>query len=171
VKIKSGYECVDYFNEKLFMRQTGDSLICAYDKDGLLAINNVHIGNLIDGTYSLKFIIAITNSKLLNYYYKSISLETGRVMAQTDIETVEGLPIKNITKDDQKPFIELVDKILAITNPPSSPFNKGEQDNDYLTNSTKQAKVKEYEHQIDQIVYNLYDLNGDEINTIEGFNL
>jgi hypothetical protein len=160
-KIKSGYECVNYFKEKLFMRQTGDSLICAYDKDGLLALNNVHIGNLIDANYSLKYITAIINSRLLNFYYKTISLETGRVMAQTDIETIEALPIKKIAKDyDQSAFINIVDKILAIT-----------KDDDYLENEKKQAKVKEYERQIDQLVYKLYGLTEEEIKIVENFGL
>ena len=44
------------------------------------------------------------------------------------------------------------DHILAIT-----------KDNDYLQNPGKQAKVKEYERQIDQMVYKLYGLTSDEI--------
>jgi hypothetical protein len=155
-KIKSGYECVDYFKEKLFMRQTGDSLICAYDRDDLLALNNVHIGNLIDEKLSLRFITAIINSKILDYYYKSISLETGRAMAQTDIETVESLPIKKLTSVKQKPFIDIVDKILSIT-----------KSADYLTNALKQVKVKEYQRQIDQLAYEAYELTKDEIKIVE----
>ena len=158
-KIKSGYECVDYFKEKLFIRQTGDSLICAYDREGLLALNNVHIGNLVDGNYSLMFITAIINSKILNYYYKLISLETGRAMAQTDIETVETLPIKNLTILEQKPFVDIVDKILSIT-----------KSVDYLTDLSKQTKCKEYECQIDQMVYKLYGLTVEEIKAVEEFN-
>jgi len=50
----------------------------------------------------------------------------------------------------------LVDKILAIA-----------QDSDYLENSTKQSKVKEYERQIDQMVYKLYGLTEEEIKIIE----
>ena len=38
---------------------------------------------------------------------------------------------------------------------------------DYLNNSTKQAKVKEYESQIDQMVYKLYDLTDEEIKIVE----
>ena len=155
-KIKSGYECVDYFKEKLFMRQTGDSLICAYDKDGLLALNNVHIGNLIDGAYSLKFITSIINSKLLNYYYKSISLETGRVMAQTDIETVETLPIKKLTSTEQKSFIEIVDRILALT-----------KSSGYQDNSSKQAEVREHIKKLDKMIFKLYGLTDDEVKTVE----
>ncbi|MDD5108985.1 MAG: TaqI-like C-terminal specificity domain-containing protein [Candidatus Omnitrophica bacterium] len=155
-KIKSGYECVDYFKEKLFVRQTGDSLICAYDKDGLLALNNVHIGNLIDGAYSLKFITAIINSKLLNYYYKSISLETGRVMAQTDIETVETLPIKRLASTEQKSFIEIVDSILVLT-----------KSSGYQDNSSKQAEVREHIKKLDKMIFKLYELTDDEIKRVK----
>jgi len=57
---------------------------------------------------------------------------------------------------EQKPIIELVDKILTIT-----------KDDDYLKNPSKPAQVKEYEKQIDQMVYKLYDLTDDEIKIVE----
>jgi len=40
--------------------------------------------------------------------------------------------------------------------------------NTYLQNEAKQAKIKEYEHQIDQIVYKLYDLTPEEVAVVEG---
>ena len=66
------------------------------------------------------------------------------------------IPIKKISKVEQKPFIENVDKILAIT----------KVDN-FLQNKTKQARVREIEKQIDQMVYQLYDLTPEEIKLIE----
>ncbi|MEW6619510.1 MAG: hypothetical protein AB1422_09310 [bacterium] len=51
----------------------------------------------------------------------------------------------------------MVDKIFAITG-----------DDDHLQNSEKQAQVKEYENQIDQMVYQLYGLTEDEIKIVEG---
>ncbi len=53
-------------------------------------------------------------------------------------------------------FIDLVDKILAIT-----------KDDVYLENPEKQSKVKELEKQIDQLVYRLYGLTNEEITIIE----
>ena len=41
------------------------------------------------------------------------------------------------------------------------------QSEDYLKNPQKQAKVKEYERQIDQLVYKLYNLTEEEIKIIE----
>jgi len=60
-----------------------------------------------------------------------------------------------------------MNEILTIANPPSSPFNKGGQEGDYLTNPAKQAKVKEYEREIDRMVYKLYSLTEEEIKIVE----
>ena len=68
------------------------------------------------------------------------------------------IPIKKISKTDQKPFVSVVDKILATT-----------KDEDYLSNPAKQVKVKELERQIDQMVYELYGLTPEEIAVVEGF--
>ena len=39
--------------------------------------------------------------------------------------------------------------------------------NDYPNNPSKQTKVKEYEQQIDEMVYKLYDLTNEEIKIVE----
>ncbi|MCL0052747.1 hypothetical protein M1M92_04755 [Peptococcaceae bacterium] len=44
------------------------------------------------------------------------------------------------------------------------------QSEDYLENLQKQARVKEYERQIDQLVYRLYELTDEEIRVVEGDN-
>jgi type II restriction/modification system DNA methylase subunit YeeA len=58
----------------------------------------------------------------------------------------------------QKPFIDLINQILSLN-----------QSEDYLQNPIKQAKVKEYEKQIDQLVYKLFGLTDDEIKIVENF--
>ena len=52
--------------------------------------------------------------------------------------------------------MKLIDKILDIT-----------KEEDYLQNEVKQKKVKEYEKQIDQLVYKLYGLTSKEVRIIE----
>ncbi|PKN01216.1 MAG: hypothetical protein CVU77_06435 [Elusimicrobia bacterium HGW-Elusimicrobia-1] len=55
-------------------------------------------------------------------------------------------------------------KSLPSQIPPHSPFNKEGQARDFLQSPEKQVKVKKYEHQIDQMVYKLYDITEDEKN-------
>lgn len=106
----------------------------------------------------LKFLSAILNSKLTFFYikekYPASSYNKGINFTPN---MINNLPVPQTSKTDQKPFIELVDKILSIT-----------KDDDYFNNPTKQAQVKEYERQIDQMVYKLYGLTDEEIKIVEG---
>lgn len=153
---KGGWDYEVIHNPKILVRQTGDTLIAAVDYDGFYHLNNIHSFTLNNNRLGLLYLLVIFNSKLFVFYYKTISLEADRAMAQTDIETLETLPVKEISKKEQEPFITLVEKILAIT-----------KADDYLENPTEQAKVREYERQIDQLVYKLYGLTEEEIKIIE----
>ncbi|MEM1724846.1 MAG: TaqI-like C-terminal specificity domain-containing protein, partial [Thermoplasmata archaeon] len=158
-KLKSGFKEANYFEPKLFLRQTGDSLIAAYDTHNLLCLNNLHVVNLKDKKYDLRYILALLNSKLLNYYYRVISLEFGRTLAQIDIDTVELLPIPPLSPQNEpivEELVSLVSQILSHT-----------QSKNYLSDPQKQAEVKELEKEIDRLVYKLYGLTEAEIKTIE----
>lgn len=102
--------------------------------------------------FSYKYLQTILNSRMIKFYVKEL-LYDGTHFYPNHIKQ---LPIKKISPEEQKPFIEVVDKILTIT-----------KSDDYFQNQCKQDKVKEYENQIDQTVYKLYELNNDEIKIIE----
>ncbi len=110
------------------------------------------------GDLSLKYALAVLLSSLETFYFRrrfaTESLQGAT--SHTYPASVRALLIKKISSREQKPFISLVDKILAIT-----------KDDDYLENPAKQAKVREYEKQIDQLVYKLYDLTPKEVKIIE----
>ncbi len=61
----------------------------------------------------------------------------------------------NIIRFNEINFIQITDKVLAIT-----------KSNDYLENSEIQTKVEEYERQIDQMVYKLYCLSPKEVKIV-----
>lgn len=143
-------------NKKILLRQTSDKIVSAIDVNGYYHLNNVHSFAPINNVCFIEYIISILNSKLLDFYYKKISLEEGRAMAQIDIEVIEKVPIPLINRNKQNIFKIVVDKILAVT-----------QTEDYLQNKEKQNAVKEYEKQIDTMVYKLYELTYDEVLTID----
>jgi hypothetical protein len=78
-------------------------------------------------------------------------------MAQTDIETVECLPVRSLTPDRQRPLIDFVDGILNLTK------EKG-----YKEDPVRQNEIDSFQKRIDQLVYELYDLTPEEIKIIEG---
>ena len=65
-------------------------------------------------------------------------------------------PIKKISDKEQLPFIQIVDKIIAITS----------SDN-YLDNNSKKLRIKDLEKQVDSLVYSLYALTPEEIQEVE----
>lgn len=59
------------------------------------------------------------------------------------------IPIKNVSRSEQLPFINIVDRIIAL------------KQNDY------NADTKNYEDEIDRLIYKQYSLSPDEISLIE----
>jgi hypothetical protein len=115
---------------------------------------------VLNGKLTKKFILAYFQSSFCNWYaYNFVYNRAIRTMDFINYYVTQ-IPIPYCVLENskkQKPFIDLVDKILFIT-----------KTDDYLQNPTKQAKVKEYEYQIDQLVYNLYGLTEEEIKIVEG---
>ena len=137
----------------------GNTLIVPYtvaERAGLsVSTKGLKISNV---KLNLKYALALLLSNLETFYFKGrFATESLQgASSHTYPNSVRGLPIVELSPDEQKPFIEIVDKILAITGT-----------DDYLQNSTKQAQVREYEKQIDKLVYDLYDLTPGEIKIIE----
>lgn len=105
--------------------------------------------------FDLKYLLAILNSHLAQNFLNSIRRH--RLENYFYPDDYRKLPVADILFKEQKPFIEIVDKILAIT-----------KSGDYLHNSSSQAKVKDYRHQINKMIYKLYGLTKKEIEILEG---
>jgi len=148
-KLKSGYQEARYFEEKIFLRQTGDDLIGVLDKDNLLCLNNLHVVNLKNKNYDLRYILAILNSRLVNHYYHVISLEKGRAMAQTDIDAIEQIPIKPVSQGEQKEFVVLVNKILELNQQLQESVSKDQKER-------IQEEIKRIDGQIDRKIFEIY---------------
>ncbi len=84
-----------FMGEKLFIRQTGDSLVATYDK-GNVSNNTLHSIYPLEtnSSVSLYYLLGVINSKLLNWYYKIVNyLEVGKPMAEVKGIYIRKLPI------------------------------------------------------------------------------
>jgi hypothetical protein len=91
-----------------------DSLICHLDTEKYINLNNVHnIAKPIENL-SLKYILALLNSKLMNYIYQSVAQEKGKLFVEVKKVYLEKLPTKVITLAEQQMFIEKVSLLLAL---------------------------------------------------------
>jgi len=138
-------------DEKLVFPRKSTKVAGAYDDEQYYCLNTAYVCLSKNKKFNLKFILAILNSRLINYFYSKLFFGWQ--------VTIPALNCISLPYKDQDQIIKIVDKILSIT--------KG---SDYLENSEKQAKVKECEKQIDQMVYKLYNLTKEEIEVVENFN-
>ena len=133
--------------EKIVIRQTSDKLIATLDTKKFVCMNNIHIVNPKDENYNLKYVLAIINSRLMDFYYDSLSPEKGEALAEVKKENVGKLMIKLLEPIKQIPFINLVVEILL--------------------EKEKGSNTQLLENKIDLMVYKLYDLTYDEVIIIE----
>jgi len=92
--VKSGLGKIDYSLNKILIRQTGDRIIAAVDYNKLLVMNNLHVGISKVENLDLERLTEYLNSSEMLFYYQAITLEKDRPLAQTDLETLRELPMK-----------------------------------------------------------------------------
>lgn len=136
--------------EKLLFRRVSANLIFTYDNNQYYALNTIVVVTLKgEKCISLKYLLALLNSKLLNFYYVTEHKSTKKVFSEIQARSVGELPIKHVSQNKQQGFISLVDKIL---------ISKEEN---------PQAETNSLENEIDKKVYHLYSLTYDEVLIID----
>jgi len=112
---------------------------------------------LISETLDLKYLLGILNSKLMNFLFTQIGVMTAGGAYTLKKATIEEFPIKEISKEDQQPFIDKVNEILSL------------KSQDQIASSLAMtADTQALEQEIDAMVCELYGLSEEEIKIVEG---
>lgn len=127
-------------------------IIAALDEIGIYGTQGVNFVVPKNKSSSVYFLIAVLNSSLVNFLFKTKFLNVA-----IKAEYLKDIRIPDVPGKQKLILEEFVNRILAIT-----------KDEDYLQNSAKQAQVKTLEQEIDQLVYKLYGLTDEEIRIVEG---
>jgi adenine-specific DNA-methyltransferase len=149
-----------YRTEDIFM---GNKLVVPYrTTSNTFAINNqewfcrsdCYVITEKTNECDLKFILGILNSKLYFQWLYHRGKRKGEILELFQAPLSE-IPIKKISPSEQQPFINLVDRIFAITS--------------FANYDPKNPPVEQIdlEKQIDQMVYQLYGLTEEEIRIVE----
>jgi len=135
--------------EKLMFRRVSSSLIFTYDSEQYYALNTLVIVNKIDNKIGpdLKFILGLMNSKLMNYVYSNKFKSTKTVFSEIQARSIKELPIPKMSNELENEITSLSAEIISLKKS--------------MTDTT------DLEIQIDQLVYQLYDLTEEEIKIIE----
>ncbi|MFQ6120701.1 MAG: Eco57I restriction-modification methylase domain-containing protein, partial [Methanosarcinales archaeon] len=100
--------------EKLLVRRVSSNLISTVDKSQFFNLNTLY--NLINDKESIdmKYSCALLNSNLLNFWFKNKYVFNEKLFPYIRISQLNTVPIYPATPDQQKPIIELVDKIINL---------------------------------------------------------
>ena len=147
---------IDRFKgEKLLIRQSAPEIVATYDEQVSVAPYSIFVLKLKPEqarAFRLKFILAVLNSKFATHYAiknQIIRMGEGK-QPQIRKAGLDNIPIKRVSLDEQKPFVDAVDRILDAKN------------------KNLNADTTTLEHQIDQQIYALYGLTPAEIKIVEG---
>ena len=102
-----------FFREKVFVRQTGDSIIATLD-NGNVSNDTLHIVFSDDKSLDNRYLLGLLNSILMSWFYQSVHpTEVGKPMAQVKKNFIEELPIVVGSDIQQTKIIEITDSLLT----------------------------------------------------------
>jgi hypothetical protein len=117
-----------------------------FDKEGYYTNQKCF---LITGD-SLEYLTSIFNSNLFRFCFEENFPELQGNTRELNKVVFEQIPIKQISKEAQQPFVDKVNQILE------------------LKKADSKADTSPLEKEIDQMVYTLYELTEEEIKIVEG---
>ncbi|HPZ75253.1 MAG TPA: TaqI-like C-terminal specificity domain-containing protein, partial [Candidatus Pacearchaeota archaeon] len=138
----------EFEKEKVVYPNMSMELQATYDANNMLCNQKAFI---ITG-FNLKYIIALFNSKMEFWYFRKIGAMLGSSGYEMSKIFIRNLPLPPITQSNQSIVSQiesLVDKILAAKK------------------ENHAADTSEWEKDIDELVYKLYDLTEEEIAIVE----
>ena len=134
-----------FSKEKLFWIELVNQGRFAFDDSGLYGEATAFI---LTGDH-LKFLCAVLNAKLTQWFLRNTAPTSGTGTLRWKKVYVKEVPIPKISPETQRPFVHLVDKVLAA------------KDTD------PNVIVTEEEEEINRLVYELYGLSVAEISAVE----
>lgn len=151
--------------EKLVTQRIGGGnkvLVVSYDNQQFYTFNSTNTILPKDKNYPLKYLVAVLNSKLINWYYVNKFTNKSELTVNISKTFLEQLPIKDTSESRKRVIIEMVDKIIS--------YNKDlARLGDKTTSETKELndKIEKLDKEINKTVYDLYGITEKEKEIIE----
>jgi hypothetical protein len=132
-----------YYRTKILMRRTGSSIIAALDTTHAMAIKNLYI-IFPDNEMEIYSLLSQLNSKLFSYIHRMNNIDGHKAFAQFKGSYIESLPYV--------PNEQFKKQVVSLT---------------ALKKENPTADTTALEAEIDQLVYELYELTPEEIKLVE----
>ncbi len=137
-----------FMGEKIISPQRSYSNKFSFNNTNWFSSADVYYITKRDRELNLKYILSLLNSKLYFIWLYYRGKRKGE-MLELYYKPLSEIPIKKISLEEQNPFINLADQILTAKK------------------ANPEADTTALEAEIDQLVYELYDLTEEEIAIVE----
>jgi hypothetical protein len=144
-------------------------LQAGYDEDGSFCLDNVDVGGIIlsdNLPLSYMYILGLLNSKLLNFCFIRNTVPFRGGFFSANRQYIEKLPIRTINFSDSRDkahhdrMVKLVEQMLSLHIQLSAAKTPDDK-------TRLQRQIDAIDHQIDYLVYELYELTKEEIRIVE----
>jgi len=151
--------------EKILIRQTADRFICSYDNEGYYILNTLYslkIRPEYKNEISYKYVLALLNSKLYSFLYRTLVREEGKLFPQLKIFHIQHSPVII-------PSQKIQDKIIKMTDVIIENYKKLSNNDKLPTNFENELKLEINRNLniIDKMIYKIFSLSDEEILEIE----
>lgn len=140
---------------KIIVRKTGKKIIAALDTKGYIVEQSLYGIINLSHEFSYKYVLAILNSKLIEWYYLNFLITNINSTPQIKKYSLNRIPIKCCSKERQKEIENIVDKIiLEVDSLKSCKSIQVIKDNE---------SINSLERKLDEEIFNIYGLEYEEI--------
>ena len=136
----------DFEKPKIVYQEICLNASYSFDDKNSFLTNNAYM--MISPNYNLKLLLGLLNSKLYWWFFTKNNVSLGSSGVRMLAMFIEVLPIPKVDKKTEKEIVKLVEKVIE--------------------GKKVGIDTRELEGEIDKIVYELYNLNENEIKIIEG---
>jgi len=151
---------------KILLRQTADHIIATADYRGVwFGRSVIAIVPAKQNQCRIEYYLGLLNSRYIDWLYRELAQETGRVFAQVKLSKLKQLPIRPINFSDpvdkarHDKMVSLVQQMLEL--------HKRLAGASAAEREVLQRQIDATDQQIDRLVYNLYGLSDEEIRIVE----
>ncbi|MBI2865790.1 MAG: N-6 DNA methylase [Chloroflexi bacterium] len=156
---------------KLAIPRLVHRLEAIYDRKGEFYLDNVDVGGLLlkeQDEASYLFILGLLNSHLLDFYFRHVSAPFRGGFRSANRQFLEPLPIRRIDLTDSTDR-QMRDGLVALVERMLELHKRLAQKGDIrdLERQDLEREIERTDHEIDQLVYDLYGLTAEERQLVE----
>jgi len=155
---------------KILIRRVASRLMATLDCDNLYFSKNLYSLKPQTSDLSLKYLLSIVNSRIMSFFFLHyFTTKKEKIFPEFQVYQLKRLPIRTIdfsNPDDvamHNQLVQLVDMMLELNRRLQSAPTESDRERIRL-------QIQSTDRKIDNLVYKLYNLTEDEIQTIEGSN-